>query len=68
MKKNPIVAIKKISLNNFHNVLQLFYDYCGHFENELKNEFSEIDDSKMTYSQFCCASFSNLIETIKNEK
>ena len=68
MKKDPIKKIKKVSQSNFNNVLELLYDYCGHFENDLKNDYKKCNNTNMSYPQFCVALFSNFINDIKHEE
>ena len=44
-------------------LLQLFYEFVGEFEENLREDYEKIPqaDQKFTYSQFCIVQFANLI-------
>ena len=46
------------------NEFEMFYNFCGDFDEMLKKEFKKSGGSKqgMSYPQFCIALFANIID------
>jgi len=55
-----------LKLNNM-KAFELFYDFCGSFEDMLKSDYkkSKAKDKGITYPQFCISVFANFMETGK---